>query len=140
VVRAADVVGAGREGRRLVMSGDTRPCDAVLEAAVGADLLIHEASFLDEDVERARETGHSTAQEAAALAAEADVSLLALQHLTPRYAPRAVRDAARAIFENTVVPRDLDRIVLPLPERGEPELERGGGREPERRIGAPTDA
>jgi ribonuclease Z len=132
VVRGADLVGADRLGRRIVFSGDTRPCDAVLEAAVGADLLVHEATFLQEDLPRARETAHSTALEAARLAAEAGVRLLALQHLSARYPPRAFRDEARTAFEATVVPRDLDRIVVPFPERGDPELERGGGREPER--------
>ncbi len=131
VVRAAELVGEARHGRRVVLSGDTRPCDAVLAAALGADLLVHEATFLEEDRARARETGHSTAREAAALAREAGVRLLALQHLSARYPPRLVRDEARAEFEATVVPRDLDRVVVPFPERGEPELERGGGREGE---------
>jgi ribonuclease Z len=128
-VRAADLVGEARRGRRIVLSGDTRPCDPVLAAALSADLLIHEATFLEEDRPRARETGHSTAREAAELAREAGVRLLALQHLSARYPPRLFRDEARAVFDATVVPRDLDRIVVPFPERGEPELQRGGGRE-----------
>jgi ribonuclease Z len=138
LVRAAELVGEARRGRRIVLSGDTRPCDAVLAAALGADLLVHEATFLDEDRARARETQHSTAREAAELAFEADVALLALQHLSPRYPARAVRDEARAVFERTVVPRDLDRIVVPFPERGAPELERGGGRE-DADVRAPAD-
>jgi ribonuclease Z len=140
VVRAAELVGEARRGRRIVLSGDTRPCDAVLAAALGADLLIHEATFLHEDRARARETQHSTAEEAARLALEADVALLALQHLSPRYPARAVRDEARAVFARTVVPRDLDRIVVPFPERGEPQLERAGGREgAEAQAEAPAD-
>jgi ribonuclease Z len=86
--------------------------------AHGADVLIHEATFLEEESERAEETGHSTASGAARLAAEAEVALLALTHLSPRYSGGAIRDEARAVFENTIVPQDFDRIELPLPERG----------------------
>ncbi|MDX6537591.1 MAG: ribonuclease [Gaiellales bacterium] len=126
VVAAAAVVGAARRGRTLVFSGDTRPCAAVRRAALGADLLVHEASFATEDRERARETRHSTAAEAAELAAASSVKLLALTHLGARAAARVIKDEARAIFANTVVPRDFDTIELPLPERGAPELRRGG--------------
>ncbi len=126
VVAAASVVGAARRGRTLVFSGDTRPCAAVRRAALGADLLVHEASFATEDRERARETRHSTAAEAAELAAASSVKLLALTHLGARAAARVIKDEARAIFANTVVPRDFDTIELPLPERGAPELRRGG--------------
>jgi ribonuclease Z len=124
------VVGPPRPGRRIVFSGDTRPCSATLEASAGADLLVHEATFLDEDLSRARETGHSTAREAAELARTAQVSLLALTHLSTRYTGRQIRDEARAAFEPTVVPRDLDLIELPFSERGAPRLVRGDGREP----------
>jgi ribonuclease Z len=89
-------------------------------AAHRADLLVHEATFADEEAERARETAHSTAREAAELAAEAEVSLLALTHLSPRHPPGLLRAEAREAFDRTVVPRDFDRIELPLPERGEP--------------------
>ena len=95
-------------------------------AALGADLLVHEASFVSEDRARARETRHSTAAEAAELAAASEVKLLALTHLGARAAPRTIKDEARAVFANTVVPRDFDTIELPLPERGAPELRRGG--------------
>jgi ribonuclease Z len=90
--------------------------------AHGADLLVHEATFLDEERARARETAHSTAGQAAALAKEAGVRLLALTHLSTRYFPREVRDEARATFPATVVPRDFDAIDVPFPERGEPAL------------------
>jgi ribonuclease Z len=127
-VSAAQVVGPPRPGRRLVFSGDTRPCPATLEASAGADLLVHEATFLDEDLARARETGHSTAREAAELARTAQVSLLALTHLSTRYTGRQIRDEARTAFDATVVPRDLDLIELPFVERGVPRLVRGDGR------------
>jgi ribonuclease Z len=120
------VVGPARRGRTLVFSGDTRPCASVRRAALGADLLVHEASFVSDDRVRAKETRHSTAAEAAELALASGVKLLALTHLGARAAPRAVKDEARSIFADTVVPRDFDTIELPLPERGAPELRRGG--------------
>jgi len=128
VVHAADIVGEAREGRRLVFSGDTRPCDGVLAAALDADLLVHEATFASEDAARARETRHSTAHEAATLAAEARVAMLALTHLSTRYAVRVLKEEARAVFPNTHAPRDLDLIEIPFRERGEPRMVRGGAR------------
>jgi ribonuclease Z len=123
-VTPAQVVGERRLGRRLVFSGDTRPCRGVLEAAQGADLLVHEASFVREDEERARETGHSTAHEAASVGRAAGVRLLALTHLGQRAHPRDVKREAREVFEPSVVPRDFDIIDVPFPERGPPELRR----------------
>jgi ribonuclease Z len=123
-VRSTDVVGSVRPGRRVVFTGDTRPCAATAEAAAAADLLVHEATFLEEDAERAAATGHSTAAQAARLAAEAQVTLLALTHLSTRYTGRQVRDEGTAVFERTVVPRDFDIIEVPLAERGAPRLVR----------------
>ena len=119
-VRPDDVLGPPRRGRKIVLSGDTAPCEMTPAVAHEADLLVHEATFADEEAERARETAHTTAREAAAIAAEAEVALLALTHLSPRHPPGVLRDEAREVFEHTVVPRDFDRIELPLPERGEP--------------------
>jgi ribonuclease Z len=118
------VVGETRRGRRLVLSGDTSPCDMVRVAADGADVLVHEATFTSDERERALETGHTTARQAAELAAEAGVGLLALTHISTRYAGREIRDEARAIFPNTVVPRDFDLIDVPFPEKAPPELQR----------------
>jgi ribonuclease Z len=119
------VMGPARPGRKIVVSGDTAPCEMVRVAAHQADVLVHEATFLDEEAERARETGHSTARQAAELAAEADVRLLALTHVSTRYTGGEIRDEARAVFARTEVPRDFDTIDVPLPEKGEPELHRG---------------
>lgn len=116
------VMGQDRPGRRIVYSGDTMPCQTTEVYAAGADVLIHEATFLEDERARARETGHSTAAQAARLALDAKVKLLALTHLSTRYFPREIRDEARATFENTVVPRDFDAIEVPFPERGEPHL------------------
>jgi ribonuclease Z len=85
-------------------------------------VLVHEATFCEDDRDRARETGHSTARQAALAAQAAEVKLLALMHLSTRYFPRDVRDEARAVFEHTIVPRDFEAIEVPFPERGEPRL------------------
>jgi ribonuclease Z len=121
-VTPEQVVGEDRPGRRIVYTGDTSPVQSVEIYADNADLLVHEATFLEQDKARARETGHSTAAQAARTAADAGVKLLALTHLSTRYFPREIRQEAREIFENTVVPRDFDAIELPFPERGEPHL------------------
>ena len=123
-VTPEQVVGEPRPGRRIILSGDTAPCQAVEVLSHGAEVLVHEATFLSDDRARARETGHSTAAQAAELARDAGVRLLALTHLSTRYFPRDVRDEARAIFPDTVVPHDFDTIEVPFPERGEPELVR----------------
>jgi ribonuclease Z len=121
-VRPEQVMGEPRRGRRIVISGDTAPCQATEVFANEADLLVHEATFLDDELARARETGHSTARQAAEVASAAGVRLLALTHLSTRYFPRDVRDEARAVFPATIVPRDFDAIEVPFPERGEPHL------------------
>ena len=121
-VRPEQVIGEDRAGRRIVISGDTAPCQGVEAFAHQADVLVHEATFLSDERARARETGHSTAAQAAEIARDAGVRLLALTHLSTRYFPRDVRDEARAIFPETVVPRDFDSIEVPFPERGAPAL------------------
>jgi ribonuclease Z len=127
-VTAEQVMGPPRAGRKLLISGDTRPCEALRVAAHGADVLIHESTFADEETERAAETGHSTATQAATLAGEAQVRMLALTHFSTRYPVGKLRDEARAIFARTVLPRDFDTIEIPFPERGEPELVRWADR------------
>jgi len=120
LVLPEQVMGAARPGRKLVVTGDTRPCDEVLQASVGADVLVHNATFADETLERARETYHSTAREAAALALEAGVGLLALTHISFRHSARELLAEARAVNPRVVLPSDLDRIEVPFTERGAP--------------------
>jgi ribonuclease Z len=123
-VSPGQVLGPVRPGRKLVISGDTAPSEALRVASYRADLLIHEATFAEEERDRAAETGHATAGQAAQVARDAEVTLLALTHFSTRYAVGVLRDEARAIFPNTVVPRDFDLIEIPFPERGAPELVR----------------
>jgi ribonuclease Z len=117
-VKPEQVMGPAREGRKVVLSGDTAPCEALAIAAHQADLLVHEATFLHEEAVRARQTLHSTARQAAELALQAEVRLLALTHVSSRYAGGELRDEARAIFAATEAARDFDTIDVPFPERG----------------------
>ena len=121
-VAPEELVGGARAGRRVVISGDTRPVPTLRDIARGADLLVHEATFSQQDQARAKETGHSTAAEAATIAQEAGVRNLVLTHISPRYsreAPELVAEA-RAIFPETVIARDGMEIEVKY--RGE-----GGG-------------
>jgi ribonuclease Z len=128
-VRPQDVMGESRPGRTLVITGDTAPCRATVEAARGVDLLVHDASFAEEEAQRAADTGHSTVGQAAAVAREANVKLLALVHISSRYHVGKVLEEAKDVFEPVVAPRDFDVIDLPFPERGEPRLVQNGARE-----------
>jgi ribonuclease Z len=114
-VAPADLVGEPRRGRTVVYSGDTRPHLPLIEAAQGADLLVHEATFGSDELERARETGHSTAAEAARVAVEAGVRRLVLTHISPRYGRDAAEllAEARAIFPDTIIARDGLTIDVP---------------------------
>ncbi|HYN81347.1 MAG TPA: ribonuclease Z [Gemmatimonadaceae bacterium] len=108
VIDASDLVGPSRPGRRVVFGGDGRPCAGTVEAARDADLLIHEATFADEEAQRALETGHSTAREAAQVASAAGVKQLVLTHLSARYSQSAsdLLREAREVFPDTIVARD----------------------------------
>jgi ribonuclease Z len=117
VYRPEEMVGAERPGRRVVYTGDTRPCAATREHARGADLLIHEATFAQDEADRAGQTGHSTAREAAEVALAAGALKLALTHFSPRYAddPRALEREARAVFPEVVAA--YDGLVIEVPYR-----------------------
>jgi ribonuclease Z len=136
VVTPEQVLGPPRPGRKLVLTGDTAPAASVVEAAAGADVLVHEATFLADERERARETLHSTAGEAALVAREAGVRMLALTHLSTRYFGHEVVEEARELFPETVVPRDFDVVAIPFPERAGPELVRSGARSRKAAVGS----
>jgi ribonuclease Z len=130
VVSPGEVLGPPRPGRKLVLTGDTAYSDDVVRAARDADLLVHEATFCEDEADRARETEHSTALAAATVARDAGVRLLALTHLSSRYGGGDVEREARTVFPDTVVPRDFDLIEIPFQERGVPELVKSGARLP----------
>jgi ribonuclease Z len=114
-IAPSDLVGAPRRGRSLVYTGDTRPHLAVVEAARGADLLVHEATFGGDEQERAKETGHSTAAEAARIAAEAGVRRLVLTHISSRYNRDTAEllAEAKAVFPETIIARDGMTLDVP---------------------------
>lgn len=108
VIDPSELVGPKRSGRAVVITGDTRPCAATIEASRGADLLVHEATFGDEEAERAVETGHSTAREAAQVGCEAGVRRLVLTHFSARYSRDAgeLERQAREVFPMTTIGKD----------------------------------
>ena len=128
------VLGPPRPGRKVVLAGDTRPARQVLDAARDADVLVHEATFASEESQRAGETLHATALGAAELASAAGVKMLVLTHLSNRYFGPEIAREARAVFPETVVPRDFDIIDVRFPERGGPRLVKGGA------LGRPEEA
>ena len=134
VLTPDSVLGEARPGRRIVIAGDTAPTETVRVLAEDADLLVHEATFLEDERARAAETLHSTARQAAEIAREARVRMLALTHVSPRYFGPELAREAREVFPPTIVPRDFDIVEVPFRERGEPTLVKGGA-VPEREAG-----
>ena len=119
-VGPAELVGEARPGRKVVYSGDTAPCEDVVRASEGADLLIHEATFDVTEQDRARDTGHSTAQDAAKVALAAGAKSLVLNHISARYSRdvSVLRDEARDVFPNARVAKD--GMLIEVPFAGEP--------------------
>lgn len=119
VIEATRLVGPTRPGRKLILTGDSRPCEATITASTNADLLVHEATFAEEEAPRALETGHSTAREAAEVAAKAGAKQLVLNHFSARYSrdPSVLENEARAVFPNTMLARDGLEISIPFAEQ-----------------------
>ncbi len=107
-----------------MVTGDTRPAAEVIELARGASVLVHDSTFGSSERERALETGHSTAREAAEVALAAGVGTLVLTHISSRHTWKELRDEARLFFPSALLPRDFDTLVVPYPEKGEARLER----------------
>jgi ribonuclease Z len=126
IVSADQVLGPPRPGRKIVITGDTAPSETVVEAAWGAEVLVTEATFSEEELERAQETMHQTAAQAAGIAHRANIGLLALTHLSNRYFGPEIAREAREIFPDTIVPKDFDVVEVPFAERGTPQLVKGG--------------
>ena len=114
VIEPQTLVGPTRPGRRIVITGDTRPCAGTIDMAKDADLLVHEATFGDDEAARAKETGHSTAREAAEVAAAAGVRRLVLTHFSARYSrdASALEAQARERFPAATVSRDGQEIAV----------------------------
>ena len=114
VIRPEEVLGPPRKGLKIVYSGDTRPCRALVEASMNADVLIHDSTLLDNLREKALEDGHSTARLAAEVAKKARVRLLVLFHISARYAgmEHLLVNEARQVMENVIVPIDGQKLEL----------------------------
>ncbi len=118
-IKPNQVLGKPRPGRKLVYTGDTRPIESIKNEAKDADLLIHDATFTEQEKERAKETKHSTAKEAAEVAKEMNTKLLCLFHLSSRYSKNfhPLLNEAKEIFEKTLVPKDFTELTIPYPEK-----------------------
>ena len=127
-VRPEELVGPSRPGRRVVITGDTRPCESTRLAATDADLLVHESTFGDEESQRALETGHSTAREAAELALRAGARRLVLTHLSARYTRDVseLENQARSVFASTIIARDGMEISVPFIDAASDDVDSGG--------------
>ncbi|MDO5819273.1 MAG: ribonuclease Z [Methanobrevibacter sp.] len=113
VIKPEQVLGPPREGKKVTYSGDTRPCEKLIELARNSDVLIHEATYEYADLDKAIEHCHSTSKEAAEIAKKANVKLLALTHISSRYMTDInIKNEAREIFENTVVVSDFTEIDI----------------------------
>ncbi|MBV6522289.1 MAG: Ribonuclease Z [Gemmatimonadaceae bacterium] len=122
VIDPTTLVGPPRQGRRIVLTGDTRPHAATIDAATSADVLVHEATFAEEEAARAAETGHSTAREAALVALGARTRRLLLTHISARYSrdTSQLEREARAVFPNTSVARDGMEVTIPFGDEETP--------------------
>ncbi len=123
VVEPEQVVGPPRPGRTMVYSGDTRPTTAITRAAEDADLLVHDATFADDQADRARKTGHTTAREAGRLARRANAKQLVLTHISPRYAGDAgllLQEARDAFDGEVILGEDGRTIEVPFPDEPGP--------------------
>jgi len=108
VMHPDDVLGPPRAGARLVFVGDAGRVDDLVDAAREADALVIEATYCQDEADKAQQFGHLTAAQAAWLARQAQVKLLILTHISRRYHPREALAEAQPIFENTVVAEDFD--------------------------------
>ena len=111
------MLGEYRPGVRLVIIGDAGETSDLVDICSGADALIIEATYLEEEAEMARRFGHLTARRAAELARQANVRQLILNHISRRYREKDVLAEAQSIFENAVVARDFDVFQI---RRSEP--------------------
>jgi len=114
-IKPDQILGPARKGRKIVISGDTKPLKKMINFSKKADILIHEATFDSSMNDVANDYGHSTAYQAAEIAKKAEVEKLFITHISPRYIDkRTIEGEAKEIFQNTVVPRDLQEFEIKL--------------------------
>ena len=115
ILKSKQFVSPPSNGNTVVICGDTVPCDAAKVLAIGADMMVHEATYRAKDIERAINHNHSTSVGAAEIAKNADVKALILTHISARYdheACQALALEAQAIFPNTQIANDHNRIKI----------------------------
>jgi ribonuclease Z len=109
------VLGPSRKGRKIVISGDTRPIDEMIDFARNADVLIHESTFDSALEDISNDFGHSTALQAAKIAKKANVDKLLLTHISPRYLDDSLlQDEARKMFKNSYIVKDFQEVDIKL--------------------------
>jgi len=111
-VKPDEVLGPLKPGLRLVHIGDTGRTEDLVEACRGADALVIESTYLEEEAELARQFSHLTAKQAAGLAAQAGVRKLILTHISRRYREKDVLAEARTVFPEVSVARDFDTFSI----------------------------
>jgi ribonuclease Z len=115
IITPRDVLGPPRRGRKIVYTGDTKPCANVVRLAQNADFLIHDATFDDMLRERAKSNGHSTSSQAASVAKRAHVKHLILTHISSRYMDcTLLQEQAEHIFPTVTIAEDFHEILVPL--------------------------
>ncbi len=109
------ILGPSRKGRKIVISGDTKPCHQIVGFSQDADVLIHEATFDTRLQDIAKDYGHSTAAQAAEIAKKAEVEKLFLVHISPRYLDyHVLEDEARSVFPHSFAPKDFQDVEVKL--------------------------
>ncbi|WP_406662476.1 ribonuclease Z [Methanolobus sp. ZRKC3] len=119
IISSEDVVGNPRPGRKIVYTGDSRPCKSILEISRNADLLIHDGTLAKDQQDWAIESKHSTAEEAATIARDGNVSSLIITHVSSRYSDdtTVLLDEATNIFKNVTIAEDLMELEIPLQKK-----------------------
>lgn len=119
VIHPSQVMGKSRRGRKMIYSGDTRPCKNIEAESKGADLLIHDSTLSEDLKDWAIETKHSTSAEAARIARDANVRQLILTHISSRYSEKrdVLLDEAKRIFENVQMAEELMEVEIMLSDK-----------------------
>jgi len=112
VIQPDDVLEEEIQGTKLAFIADVGETKSLLKYVKDADAMVIESTYLNSEVEMARKFGHITAAEAATLAHRADVKTLYLTHLSRRYREKEISAEAQAIFPNTIIARDFDRVQV----------------------------
>ncbi|WP_405303825.1 ribonuclease Z [Methanobrevibacter sp.] len=111
IIKPEQVLGPPRKGRKITYSGDTTPCEEMIELAKDSTLLIHESTYVKEDSDKAEENYHSTSADAALIAKKSNSKKLILTHISTRYQNTdQLLNEALEIFENTEIAKDLKTI------------------------------